>query len=69
MEIDFWTSATVTKARKLQDGTWEVTVRRGDKDRIFKPKHLVFTLGLGSNTPNMPQIEGMVSPVIAIPDL
>ena len=60
MEIDYWTSANVTHARKLNNDQWEVTVRRGDKDRIFKPKHVVFALGIGSGTPNMPKIDGMV---------
>ncbi|KAJ3553462.1 hypothetical protein NM688_g3601 [Phlebia brevispora] len=59
MEVDYWTSATVTHARKLKDGKWEVTVRRGDKDRIFNVKHLVFAIGVGGGTPNMPKIPGM----------
>lgn len=61
MEIDFWTSASVTHAKQLKDGKWEVTVRRNDKDRIFTVKHLIFAIGVGGGTPNMPKIEGMVS--------
>lgn len=64
MEVDYWTSATVTHARQLPGGTWEVTVRRGDKDRVFKPKQLIFAIGVGGGTPNMPKIEGMVRTVI-----
>ena len=60
MEVDYWTSATVTHARQLPGGSWEVTVRRGDKDRIFKPKQLIFAIGVGGGTPNMPKIPGMV---------
>ena len=61
MEIDFWTSASVTKARKLDNGDWDVTVSRGDMERILKPKHVVFALGFGDGTPYMPKINDMVS--------
>ncbi|THG93043.1 hypothetical protein EW026_g8077 [Hermanssonia centrifuga] len=59
MEIDYWTSATVTHARQEENGKWAVTVRRNDKDRVFHVDHVVFAIGVGGGTPNMPTIPGM----------
>ncbi|PSS35578.1 hypothetical protein PHLCEN_2v1455 [Hermanssonia centrifuga] len=59
MEIDYWTSTTVTHARQEENGKWAVTVRRNDKDRVFHVDHVVFAIGVGGGTPNMPTIPGM----------
>ncbi|KAI0344328.1 FAD/NAD(P)-binding domain-containing protein [Trametopsis cervina] len=60
MELNVWTSTTVTKASKsAETGKWDVTVKRADgTERIFHVDHVVFALGLGSGRPNMPTIAG-----------
>lgn len=65
MELDYWTEAKVVHARQVPDPKdktkqkWEVTVRRGDQDRVFHVDHLIFAVGFGGYTPNMPNIPGM----------
>ena len=65
MEVDYWTDAKVLKARRetsgQNKGKWEVTVQRGDKNRVLHVDHVVFAIGVGGGTPNMPKIPGMVS--------
>ena len=60
LEINVWTSAKVLSVKKLDSGKWEVTVQRGDKNRVLHVNHVVFALGIGGGTPKMPQIAGMV---------
>lgn len=66
MELDYWLSAKVVHARRVPDPKdkskekWEVTVRRGDQDRVLYVDHVVFAVGFGGYTPNMPKIPGMV---------
>lgn len=64
MELNIWTSSTVTSARYDEEKKiWEVKVLRGTEkeERIVKPRHVVFALGLGSGVPVMPAVDGMVS--------
>ncbi|KAI0697467.1 FAD/NAD(P)-binding domain-containing protein [Cytidiella melzeri] len=60
MELNIWTSSTVTNASKSADNNkWNVTVKRGDgTERIFHVDHVVFALGLGAGKPNMPVYPG-----------
>ena len=64
MEVDYWTDAKVTHARRETSGPnkgkWQVTVVREDKDRVLYVDHVVFAIGVGGGTPNMPKIPGMV---------
>ncbi|EKM55953.1 uncharacterized protein PHACADRAFT_144909 [Phanerochaete carnosa HHB-10118-sp] len=65
MELDYWTEAKVVNARRVPNANegnkekWEVTVRRGDVDKVFHVDHVVFAVGFGGYTPNMPKIPGM----------
>lgn len=60
MEIDVWTSATVIDAQQEISGKWAVTVQRGDTNRVVHVDHVIFAIGVGGGTPNMPSIPGMV---------
>ena len=65
MEVDYWTEAKVIKARREESGPhkgkWEVTVEREDKHRVLYVDHVIWAIGVGGGTPNMPKIPGMVS--------
>jgi cation diffusion facilitator CzcD-associated flavoprotein CzcO len=62
MELNIWTSSTVTNVSKDKDKKWIVTVQRADgTERVFHVDHVVFALGLGAGKPNMPQYPGRVS--------
>ncbi|KAF7798202.1 hypothetical protein EIP86_009419 [Pleurotus ostreatoroseus] len=60
LELDFWTSSTVTKAKRDEaSGKWAVTVKKADgSERVFNVDHLVFAIGLGGGIPNIPDIPG-----------
>lgn len=58
MEVDFWTEAKVLDAKRQEDGKWAVTVQRGGKNRVFHVDHVIFAIGVGGGTPNMPKIPG-----------
>lgn len=66
MELDYWTSAKVVNTRRVPDPKdkskmkWEVTVRRGEQDRVLHVDHVVMAVGFGGYAPNMPKIPGMV---------
>lgn len=68
MEVDYWTEAKVLNARRETSGPnkgkWEVTVERADKNRVLYVDHVVFAIGVGGGTPNMPKIPGMVSAAV-----
>ncbi|THU84251.1 FAD/NAD(P)-binding domain-containing protein [Dendrothele bispora CBS 962.96] len=68
MELNFWTSSTVTKAHfDPSTKTWQVHVRfdddtsmkmlgaKGQKERILNVKHVVFATGFGAGEPNIPK--------------
>ncbi|KAI0809187.1 FAD/NAD(P)-binding domain-containing protein [Irpex lacteus] len=59
LEIDVWTSSKVLNVKKLDSGKFEVTVQRGDKNRVLHTNHVVFAPGIGGGTPKMPTIPGM----------
>lgn len=63
MEVDYWTEAKVINARRETSGPnkgkWQVTVERGDKNRVLYVDHVIFSIGVGGGTPNMPKIPGM----------
>ncbi|KAI0668759.1 FAD/NAD-P-binding domain-containing protein [Trametes maxima] len=59
MELNVWTSSTVTKATQDANNEWDVTVEKADgSTRVFHVKHLVSAIGLGGNNPNIPQFPG-----------
>lgn len=60
MEVDFWTEAKVLDAKRQENGKWAVTVQRGGKNRVFHVDHVIFAIGVGGGTPNMPKIPGAV---------
>lgn len=42
---------------------WTVKVTRGGEkteERVLKPRHVIFAIGLGSGVPTMPDVPGMV---------
>ena len=60
MELNVWTSSTVTLAEKDASGAWVVNVTRTLPDgtetkRILRPTHVVFALGLGAGAWNIPK--------------
>ena len=60
MELNVWTSSTVTLAEKDASGTWLINVTRVHPDgtetnRILRPVHVVFALGLGAGAWNIPK--------------
>ncbi|PFH47509.1 hypothetical protein AMATHDRAFT_151910 [Amanita thiersii Skay4041] len=61
MELNIWTSSTVTKA--LQDPVrkvWKVTIKRSDgSERVMTVRHIVFATGISSPEPKIPKIPGM----------
>jgi cation diffusion facilitator CzcD-associated flavoprotein CzcO len=61
MELDVWTSATVTSAHPNDAGTWDVVVALSHAERRFRVKHVVFATGLGGGEGNLPSYPGMVS--------
>ena len=62
LELNVWTSSTVTKAtRDKETKLWNVVVRQANgQDRIFKVKHVVFALGFKGGEGYVPSIPGMV---------
>lgn len=61
MELNIWTNTKVLNAKQEANGKWAVTVERGDKTRVVHVDHVVFAIGVGGGTPNMPKYPGMVS--------
>ena len=62
LELDVWTSSTVTSASQdLETKKWTVEIERTNgESRSFAVNHLVFAVGFGGGTPNVPQIPGAV---------
>ncbi|TBU34305.1 FAD/NAD(P)-binding domain-containing protein [Dichomitus squalens] len=59
LELNVWTSSTVTKATQDANNEWDVTVERADgSTRVLHVRHLVSAIGLGGNNPFIPKIEG-----------
>ncbi|KAI0770913.1 FAD/NAD-P-binding domain-containing protein [Trametes elegans] len=59
LELNVWTSTTVTKAEQDANNEWNVTVQKADgSTRTFHVKHLIFAIGLGGNNPNIPEFPG-----------
>src|SRR5882672_5145617 len=61
MELNYWSSTAAKKARfDAAKREWEVTVERGGREVVLRPKHLVFALGV-SGYPSIPKIAGAES--------
>jgi len=63
MELNIWTSSTVTAATQdPQSKVWSVTVKKADgNERIFKVKHVVLAIGFRGGQPYIPDIPGKAS--------
>ncbi|KAF7334966.1 Flavin-containing monooxygenase [Mycena venus] len=59
LELDVWTSSTVTSARPNAAGSWDVAINRASKERVFKVKHVVFATGMGGGEAKFPSYPGM----------
>jgi len=58
MELNYWTGSTVEKAEfDEKKKEWKVTVDRGGKKIVLRPKQLVLATGM-SGVPNMPKLKG-----------
>ena len=60
MELNVWTSSTVTSAKKDASGVWIVNLIRilpdgTETKRVLRPTHVVFALGFGGGTWSIPQ--------------
>ena len=68
MDLNIWTSSTVTFAEKDTSGAWVVNVTRilpdGTEDkRVLRPTHVVSALGFGGGSLNIPKYpEQVLSP-------
>ncbi|KAI0320568.1 FAD/NAD(P)-binding domain-containing protein [Amylostereum chailletii] len=64
LELNIWTSATATKVTQdPRTKIWSVIVKREKADgtvaeRTFKVKHVIFAVGWGGGTPNVPSYPG-----------
>jgi cation diffusion facilitator CzcD-associated flavoprotein CzcO len=60
--LDVWTSSTVTRASQdPETKKWTVEIEHTNSElRSFVVNHLVFAVGFGGGTPNVPQIPGAV---------
>ncbi|KAH9970112.1 FAD/NAD(P)-binding domain-containing protein [Lactifluus volemus] len=60
LELDVWTSSTVTRASQdPETKKWTVEIERTNSgSRTFVVNHLVFAVGIGGGTHNMPQLPG-----------
>ena len=67
LELDVWTSSKVTRASQdPETKKWTVEIERENSDpQTLVVNHLVFALGFGGGTPNMPQYPGAVSALVA----
>lgn len=58
MELNYWTSSVCQKAEyDDEQREWRVSVKRGGRTVVLRPKHLVLATGM-SGVPNMPQLKG-----------
>jgi len=72
MELNVWTSSTVTSAEKDVSGAWVVRLTRILPDgteikRVLRPTHVVFALGFGAgawSTPKFPKQEEFEGEVV-----
>jgi len=72
MELNIWTSSTVTCAEKDASGAWIINLTRilpdgTETKRVLRPAHVVFALGFGAgmwNTPKFPKQEEFEGEVI-----
>ncbi|KAJ8073190.1 hypothetical protein PM082_020059 [Marasmius tenuissimus] len=60
LELNVWTSSTVTYASQGNDKKWDVRVEKSDGSvRDFRVNHLVFAAGIGDGCPKTPDIPGL----------
>ena len=65
MELNVWTSSTVTNATQdTETKIWSVTVKKADGiERVFKVKHVVMAMGFKGGKGYVPTYPGMVGPL------
>ncbi|KAJ6488872.1 hypothetical protein C8R45DRAFT_1053267 [Mycena sanguinolenta] len=60
LDLDVWTSSTVSSARPNAAGSWDVVIDRVGKERVFKVKHVVFATGMGGGAGSFPPYPAMM---------
>ena len=65
MELDVWSSSTVTSAEKDASGTWVVNLTRilldgTESKHVLRPTHLVLATGLAAGAINVPKFSKQV---------
>ncbi len=59
LELNFWTETEFEGGNyDEKDGRWTVTLRRGGRQRVMHPRHVVLATGV-SGIPNIPDIPGL----------
>lgn len=62
LNLNVWTSSTVSNATQRSDNSWDVTVEREDGfTRQLNVEHIVFATGIGDDQGSTPTYAGMVS--------
>lgn len=59
MELNVWTDTEVLSGERGDDGTWTLTVRRSDGERVIRTPHVVMATGGHSGVPNKPRLDGL----------
>lgn len=59
MELNVWTDTEVLSGERDDDGTWTLTVRRSDGERVIRTPHVVMATGGHSGVPNKPRLDGL----------
>lgn len=59
MELNVWTDTEVLSGERDDDGTWTLTVRRSDGERVIRTPHVVLATGGHSGVPNKPRLDGL----------
>ncbi|KAH9931312.1 FAD/NAD-P-binding domain-containing protein [Fomitopsis serialis] len=59
MELNVWTNAEAENVKLLDDGKYEVVVKKGDgTKRTFTVDHVIMAVGFGGGVPKMPSFPG-----------
>ena len=62
LELNVWTNTEAENVKLLDNGKYEVVVRKGDGSRrTFIVDHVIMALGFGGGVPKWPSIPGQVS--------
>ncbi|TFY53862.1 hypothetical protein EVJ58_g9204 [Rhodofomes roseus] len=62
MELNVWTNTEAESVKLLDDGKYEVVVRKSDgSKRTFTVNHIILAVGFGGGVPKVPTFPGQVS--------